>query len=48
MFKGEARYQFERDLQKMKKKGWRIQTLTDEGKGSGAAHTGKLTVVYEK
>ena len=48
MFKGEARYQFFRDLKKMAKYGWRIHTITDEGVGRGQAHTGRYTVVYEK
>lgn len=48
IFKREARYQFERDLKKMKRKGWRVQTVTDEGIGTGSAHTGRLTVIYEK
>ncbi len=48
MFKGEARYQFERDLKKMTKHGWRVLTVTDGGVGTGIEHTGRLTVVYEK
>ena len=48
MFKGEARYQFERDSKKMTKQGWRVLTITDEGVGTGIAHTGRLKVVYEK
>lgn len=48
MFKREARYQFERDLKKMSKQGWRVLTVTDEGVGTGTAHTGRLKVVFEK
>ncbi len=48
MFKREARYQFEKDLKKMTKQGWHVHTVTDEGVGAGAAHTGRLTVIYEK
>jgi hypothetical protein len=48
MFKREARYQFHSDLKKMKRDGWHVHTITDEGVGKGTAHTGRLTVVYEK
>jgi hypothetical protein len=48
MWKGEARYQFFRDLKKMRKAGWHLHTLTDEGVGTGQSHTGRYTVVYEK
>jgi len=48
MFKGEARYQFDRDSKKMAKVGWRVQTVTDKGVGTGQDHTGQLTVVYQK
>jgi len=48
MWKGEARYQFFRDLKKMRKAGWHLHTLTDEGVGTGQNHTGRYTVVYEK
>jgi hypothetical protein len=48
IFKGEARDQLERDIKKMAKDGWHLHTLTDEGVGTGQAHTGRLTVVYEK
>jgi hypothetical protein len=48
MFKGDARTQFEKDLKKMQKGGWRVLTVTDEGVGKGQDHTGKLKVVYEK
>jgi hypothetical protein len=48
MFKGEARYQFDRDSKKMAKGGWRVQTVTDKGVGKGQDHTGRLQVVYEK
>ena len=47
-FKGEARSQFEKDLKKMTKDGWRIHTVKDTGVGVGQDHTGRLTVVYEK
>lgn len=47
-FKGEARQQLERDLKKMTKAGWHLHTVTDEGVGTGQAHTGQLKVVYEK
>ncbi len=47
-FKGEARYQFFRDLKKMVKRGWRLHTLTDEGVGTGQDHTGRYKAVYEK
>lgn len=46
-FKREARYQFEKDLKKRTKHGWRVPTITDEGIGTGSAHTGRLTDVYE-
>ncbi len=46
MFKGEAR--FDRDSKKMAKVGWRVQTVTDKGVGTGQDHTGQLTVVYQK
>ena len=48
IFKGEARYQFDRDLKKMTKQGWHVLTVTDEGVGNGQNHTGRLKVVYEK
>jgi hypothetical protein len=48
MFKGEARYQFLRNLKKMTKDGWHVHTITDEGVGKGQAHTGRYKVVYEK
>ncbi len=48
MFKGEARDQFTRDLKKMMKSGWQVHTVTDDGVGTGQAHTGHLTVIYEK
>jgi len=48
MFKGEARYQFFRNLKKMTKDGWHVHTVTDEGVGQGQAHTGRYKVVYEK
>lgn len=48
IFKREARYQFEHDFKKMKKKGWHVHTVTDEGVGTGTAHTGRLTVIDEK
>jgi hypothetical protein len=48
MFKGEARYQFFRDLKKMTKDGWHVHTVTDEGVGQGQAHTGRYKVVYDK
>jgi hypothetical protein len=47
-FKGEARYQFLRNLKKMTKDGWHVLTLTDEGVGRGQAHTGRYKVVFEK
>lgn len=47
-FKGEARYQFLRDLKHMIKDGWRLHTITDEGVGSGQEHTGRYKVIYEK
>jgi|GraSoiStandDraft_47_1057283.scaffolds.fasta_scaffold757415_1 hypothetical protein len=48
MFKGEARQQFWKDIKKMEKNGWRVHTVTDTGVGNDQAHTGQLTVVYEK
>lgn len=48
MFKGEARDQLEKDVKKMAKQGWRLQTVTDEGVGAGQRHTGLLKAVYEK
>lgn len=48
MFRGEARDQFEKDVKKMAKAGWSVQTVTDEGVGVGSRHSGRLTVVYEK
>jgi hypothetical protein len=48
LLKGEARYQFLRDLKKMAKDGWHVHTLTDEGVGRGQAHTGRYKVVFEK
>ncbi len=48
MFKGEARDQFAKDVKKMAKDGWQVHTVTDEGVGIGQAHTGRLTVIYEK
>jgi hypothetical protein len=48
MFKGEARDQLEKDVKKMAKQGWHLQTVTDEGVGVGQRHTGRLKVVYEK
>jgi hypothetical protein len=48
MFKGDARDQFMKDSKKLAKDGWRVQSVTDEGVGSGQSHTGLLKVVYEK
>ena len=48
MFKGEARYQFLKDLEKMTKSGWQVHTLTDEGAGRGLDHKGRYTVVYDR
>jgi hypothetical protein len=48
MFKGEARYQFLRDLKKMTKSGWQVHTVTDEGAGKGLDHKGLYTVVYDR
>jgi hypothetical protein len=48
LFRGEARYQLQRDIKRMAKTGWQVQTVTDEGVGRGSDHTGRLTVVYEK
>ena len=48
MFKKEARRQFWKDMKKMEKDGWRVHTVNDTGVGSDQAHTGRLTVVYEK
>lgn len=48
LFKGEARDQFMKDAKKLAKDGWSVQSVTDEGIGSGQAHTGLLKVVYEK
>ncbi len=48
LFKGEARNQLFRNLKKMAKDGWHVHTVTDEGVGSGQAHSGRLKVVYEK
>jgi hypothetical protein len=47
-FKGEARSQFFRDLKKMAKLGWHVQTLTDVGPGTRQYHVGRYKVVYEK
>jgi len=47
-FKGEARYQFLRNLKKMAKDGWHVHMLTDEGVVKGEAHTGRYKVVFEK
>jgi hypothetical protein len=47
-FKGEARDQLVKDIKKMAKAGWRMHSVNDEGVGKGQAHTGRLTVVYEK
>lgn len=48
MFKGEARDQLGKDIRKMAKRGWLVQTVTDEGVGAGQAHTGRLKVIYER
>lgn len=48
MFKGEARRQFWKDIKKMEKDGWRVHMNNDTGVGNDQAHTGRLTVVYEK
>ncbi len=48
IFKGGPRQQFEKDLRKMTKLGWRVQTVTDEVAGKEQAHVGNLKVVYEK
>lgn len=48
MFKREARDQFDKDSKKMAKAGWHVHTITDEGVGTGQAHSGQLKVVYEK
>jgi hypothetical protein len=32
----------------MQKDGWRVHTVRDTGAGNDQAHTGRLTVVYEK
>jgi len=48
LFKGEARYQFFRDLKRMAKQGWHVQTLTDIGPGIRQFHVGRYKVVYEK
>ncbi len=32
----------------MEKDGWRVHTVNDTGVGNDQAHTGRLTVVYEK
>ena len=47
-FKGEARYQFLRNVEKMAKNGWRLKTVTDEGVGDRQEHTGRYKAVYEK
>ena len=47
-FKGEARYQFLRHVEKMAKNGWRLKTVTDEGVGERQEHTGCYKAVYEK
>lgn len=47
-FKKEARYQFLKDLDKMRKEGWHLHTLTDQGVGKGPDHTGLYRAVYEK
>lgn len=46
--KGDARSQFDRDLKKMTKDGWHVQSVKDTGVGVGQKHTGRLTVVYTK
>jgi len=46
--KGEARSQFDKDLRKMTKDGWRLKNVKDTGVGVGQDHTGSLTVMYEK
>lgn len=48
LFKGDARSQFEKDLKKLSKDGWRVQNVRDEGVGTGQDHTGRLTVTYNK
>jgi Domain of unknown function (DUF4177) len=48
LFKGEARYQFLRNLKKMAKDGWHVHTITDKGVGRGQAHTGRYKIVFEK
>jgi hypothetical protein len=48
MFKGEVQEQLDKDLTKMAKADWHVRIVTDEGVGRGQAHTGRLTVVYEK
>lgn len=47
-FKGEARDQFARDAKKLAKDGWKVQSVLDEGVGSGQSHTGLLKVIYVK
>jgi hypothetical protein len=47
-FKGEARYQFFRDLKKMAKLGWRVHTVTDVGVGTRQGHISLYKVAYEK
>ena len=48
IFKGEARKQLLKDIKKMASDGWQMRSVTDEGVGKGQAHSGRLTVVYEK
>lgn len=48
LFKGDARSQFEKDLKKLTKDGWRVQNVKDEGVGAGQDHSGRLTVTYNK
>lgn len=48
LFKGDARSQFEKDLKKLTKDGWRVQNVKDEGVGTGQDHSGRLTVTYNK
>ncbi|HVB24568.1 MAG TPA: hypothetical protein VNG51_21710 [Ktedonobacteraceae bacterium] len=48
LFKGDARSQFEKDLKKLTKDGWRVQDVKDEGVGTGQDHSGRLTVTYAK
>lgn len=48
LLKGKASKQFEKDLRKMARGGWHVQTVTDEVAGKKRVHVGNLKVIYEK